>query len=251
MALEVSSDNGTTSENAKAKVGANVVKIWFAVGSSKFQLPTAPETIAIADEASFGTYTILDKGDVKIPSGISPEEITISGVLLPKSYSNHPLMQKYKNPQTVIADWQKYKEKKRRVKVSWSGIPIKLASYYYVVSVSPQLSGVQIKYDLKLVHARELNLVVKKRKKKKKNKKKKSKKGKGGKNSKARTNGAIRGTKYRVKAGDSLWSISQRCLGKIHGGWQAIAKLNHLKPPYMIHPGQVLKIPQSESAKSK
>ena len=43
MALEVSSDNGTTSlENAKAKVGANVVKIWFAVGSSKFQLPTAP-----------------------------------------------------------------------------------------------------------------------------------------------------------------------------------------------------------------
>lgn len=251
MALEVSSDNGTTSlENAKAKVGANVVKIWFAVGSSKFQLPTAPETISIADEASFGTYTILDKGDVKIPSGISPEEVTISGVLLPKSCSDHPLMQNYKNPQTVIADWQKYKEKKKRVKVSWSGLPIKLASYYYVVSVSPVLSGVQIKYDLKLVHARELNLIAKKRKKNKKNKKK-SKKGKSGKSSKARTNGAIRGTKYRVKAGDSLWSISQRCLGKIHGGWQAIAKLNNLKSPYMIHPGQVLKIPQSESAKSK
>nr|DAL46649.1 MAG TPA_asm: tail assembly protein [Caudoviricetes sp.] len=249
MALEVSSDNGTTSlDNAKAKIGANVVKIWFAVGSSKFQLPTAPETIAIAEEASFGTYTILDKGDVKKPSGISPEEVTISGLLLLESYSDHPLMQKYKSPKSVISAWQKWKKEKKRVKVSWSGLPISMYSYYYVDGLSPTMDGVQVKYDLKLVHARELTLKAKKRKKKS-NKKKNSKKGKSGKSSKARTNGAITGSKYRVKAGDSLWAISQRCLGKIHGGWQAIAKLNNLKPPYIIYPGQVLKIPQSESAK--
>lgn len=249
MALEVSSDAVTTPlDTAKAKIGANVVKIWFAVGKSKFQLPTAPETISISEEGSFGTYTILDKGDVKKPSGISPEEITISGLLFSKSYTDHPLMQKYKNPKTVIADWQKYKDKKKRVKVSWSGLPIKLNSYFYVAALATTLDGVQIKYDLKLVHARELSLKAKKRHKKGKNKKHNGK-GKSGKSANARTNGAITGSKYRVKAGDSLWAISQRCLGKIHGGWQAIAKLNNIKPPYMIHPGQVLKIPKSESVK--
>lgn len=246
MALEVSSDAVTAPlDTAKAKIGANVVKIWFAVGKSKFQLPTAPESISIGAEGTFGTYTVLDKGEVKKPYGISPEEITISGMLFPKSSSGHPLIQEYKDPKSVIAEWQKYKNKKSRVKVSWSGLPIKLNTYFYVSALSTTLDGVQIKYELKLVNARELTVTSKKRKKKKKKKKHKGK-GKTGRNAHARTNGAATVSKYRVKSGDSLWIISQRFLGKIHGGWQAIAKLNNIKPPYIIHPGQILKLPKAK-----
>lgn len=244
MTLEVSSSVETTPQDTAKTSG---VKIWFSAGKSKFQLPTAPESISVGEEGAFGTYTILDKGEVKKPYGTTPAEITISGMLFQKNDSAHPLVQAYKDPKTIISEWQKYKNKKSRVKISWSGIPIKLNSYFYVSALSTTLDGVQIKYDLKLVNARELSVTAKKRKKKKKRKGKG--KGKAGKNAHSRTSVTTSVSKYRVKSGDSLWSISQKYLGKIHGGWQAIAKLNNIKPPYTIHPGQIIKLPKSKSVK--
>lgn len=43
---------------------------------------------------------------------------------------------------------------------------------------------------------------------------------------------------YTVKAGDSLWKIGQ----KFKVNYMEIAKLNGINAPYIIHPGQVLKI---------
>lgn len=47
---------------------------------------------------------------------------------------------------------------------------------------------------------------------------------------------------YTVKSGDSLWMIGKR-LGV---NYLEIAKANDLHSPYVIHPGQVLKMPGSE-----
>lgn len=47
---------------------------------------------------------------------------------------------------------------------------------------------------------------------------------------------------YIVKAGDSLWQIAQHTLGK-GWRWYRIAEANNLAAPYIIHPGQRLKIP--------
>lgn len=49
-------------------------------------------------------------------------------------------------------------------------------------------------------------------------------------------------TKYTVKRGDSLWAIAKATLGS-GARWPEISKLNGLKST-LIHPGQVLKIPQ-------
>ena len=48
---------------------------------------------------------------------------------------------------------------------------------------------------------------------------------------------------YTVKAGDTLWQIAQDTLGN-GWKWPEIAEANNLKDPYIIHPGDRLKIPK-------
>lgn len=47
---------------------------------------------------------------------------------------------------------------------------------------------------------------------------------------------------YKVKSGDTLSEIAQEQLGSVKE-WRAIAAINELKEPYIIRPGDVLKIP--------
>ncbi|MFD8212229.1 LysM peptidoglycan-binding domain-containing protein [Streptomyces sp. NPDC059697] len=48
-------------------------------------------------------------------------------------------------------------------------------------------------------------------------------------------------TTYTVKAGDTLSGIAQA--HQVPGGWQEIARANHLASPYVIHPGERLVLP--------
>ncbi|MBI4049496.1 MAG: LysM peptidoglycan-binding domain-containing protein [Candidatus Doudnabacteria bacterium] len=52
-------------------------------------------------------------------------------------------------------------------------------------------------------------------------------------------------TSYVVKNGDTLFNISQQYGIK----WDLIAELNSLSEPYLLHPGQTLKIPQATTSK--
>lgn len=50
---------------------------------------------------------------------------------------------------------------------------------------------------------------------------------------------------YTVKKGDTLIGIARH--HKVRGGWKGIASLNHITKPYIIHPGQVLRLPAAPS----
>lgn len=52
-------------------------------------------------------------------------------------------------------------------------------------------------------------------------------------------------TSYTVKQGDTLFNISQQYNIK----WDLIAEINNLSEPYILHPGQNLRIPQSTTSK--
>ncbi|AEB76994.1 5'-nucleotidase [Clostridium botulinum] len=54
---------------------------------------------------------------------------------------------------------------------------------------------------------------------------------------------ASTGNTYTVKAGDTLRKIST----KYHTSWKHIAKLNNIKNPYIIFPGQILKLQENIS----
>lgn len=48
--------------------------------------------------------------------------------------------------------------------------------------------------------------------------------------------------RYRVQAGDSLWSIARDQLQNVNR-WPEIAALNQLRPPYVIYPGELIELP--------
>jgi LysM repeat protein len=48
---------------------------------------------------------------------------------------------------------------------------------------------------------------------------------------------------YTVQSGDCLMGIARKRLGDPHR-WREIANLNGIGPPYTIHPGDVLKVPE-------
>jgi LysM repeat protein len=52
-------------------------------------------------------------------------------------------------------------------------------------------------------------------------------------------------TGYTVKAGDTLFNISQ----KYNIKWDLIAQVNNLSEPYVLHTGQSIKIPQDTTSK--
>lgn len=47
---------------------------------------------------------------------------------------------------------------------------------------------------------------------------------------------------YRVEVGESLSSIARDVLGDMER-WPEIARLNQLNPPYIIHPGELMLLP--------
>ncbi|HEY8986247.1 MAG TPA: L,D-transpeptidase family protein [Streptomyces sp.] len=51
---------------------------------------------------------------------------------------------------------------------------------------------------------------------------------------------------YTVKSGDTLSGIAQA--EHVAGGWQALARTNHLTSPYIIHPGERLTLPVPATA---
>lgn len=51
-------------------------------------------------------------------------------------------------------------------------------------------------------------------------------------------------TQYTVKTGDTLFNISQ----KYNVRWDSIAQINNLNEPYILHAGQILKIPQTTTS---
>jgi LysM repeat protein len=52
-------------------------------------------------------------------------------------------------------------------------------------------------------------------------------------------------TQYTVKNGDTLFNISQQ----YNLRWDSIAQINNLNEPYLLHAGQILKIPQGTTSK--
>ena len=44
---------------------------------------------------------------------------------------------------------------------------------------------------------------------------------------------------YEIKSGDTLFNVSQ----KYNLSWQTLAKINNLSEPYILRPGQKIKIP--------
>lgn len=222
---------------------------------AKIHIPVNPEKLQLGSDAKFISFVPINGGEVKIPHGSAPEEISWSGIFMGAANKSMPFMREYTAPNTLVSKFKTIRDKGTKCAVQVTGT--KINGDYYVSSFKGKYSGGygDFYYDIKLVAAREITISsVQKKVETKKNstteKRKEPAKKKSNTATKAKT------TSYTIKKGDCLWAIAQKYLGS-GSRYTEIVKLNLSKLDaaakkyghknsnngYWIFPGTTITIP--------
>lgn len=181
-------------------------------GHTKFQIPVNPEKIQIGSEAKFTTYDTIGLGNVKIPRGREPLEISWSGKFVGATKKKQPYVTSWKKPETLIKALQTYRNNGTVITLSITGANV--SGKFYISSFKGKYSGGygDFDYDIKLIEYREIKIYTTKELKKTTASKKKNTTTRKTTTSKSTTTSKT--TTYTVKNGDTLWGIATSKLGK-------------------------------------
>ena len=93
----------------------------------KFQFPSLPEKVSLKTETSYASYTILDLGEVRIPNGNAPDQVSWDAAFYGEARKNMPLfVRKWIEPQTAIKTLKQWKENGTPLKLVVAGTLINL-----------------------------------------------------------------------------------------------------------------------------
>lgn len=207
--------------------------------SEGFVLPINPQSFELAGAALNQKVTLLNMGEVNLLGHRGLITGSLSG-FFPSERSPH-FKRADRTPIAYIRLLEKWRDSQTPIRLIVSGSEINLAMAIDKVTHSVREGDDDIYYTLELSEYRELNVpTVKVSTKVKSN----------GLNSRPNTQATAK--TYTVKAGDSLWSISEKTgLGganypKLYSANRSVIDEKNKgtgNPRYTIYPGQVFTIP--------
>ena len=206
--------------------------------NDRLQFPMLPTEISVKKGNQFASYTILQKGEVKIPSGTQLDSFSWSGILPGKKRRNDPYIRAWQSPKAIynwITNLKAKGGKPVKARLLITETPINCDVYLSVFQATPTGGYGDINYSITLTQAKQIKVT------------KSAKKVQvlmNAPNNEERPSAPAAQT-YTVVKGDCLWKIAQ----KFYGNGSQYTKIYEANKgtiggnPNLIYPGQVLTIP--------
>ena len=206
--------------------------------------PMLPEEIKVITGGLFAEYTILKKGTVKVPSGRDLTGFTWDGILPGEIRKNAPYVNGWTDPKQLQVLWSIYERDGIKLRLMVTETPINHDVYIESYDMTYKHGMGDYAYTLNLLHAIDLKINL------------------SGENGSGSASASPRPAppgmqSYTVNPGEDLWTIAQ----KMYGDGKRYMEVYNLnkdvidewnvdketgkpgKDLEMIHPGQVLIIP--------
>jgi len=202
----------------------------------RLRFPMLPTEISVKLANQFGTYTIMDIGEVKIPSGTSLDAISWNGIFPGKNRKKAPYVHGWQEPKAIyrwIEDLKAKRGKPVKARLLITEAPINCKVYLSSFTGTPTGGYGDINYSISLIRAKDINISTDSPSKASNNE------------AAAERSAPKKEETYTVKKGDCLWKIAQKFYGKgsdytkLYEANKSVVGSN----PNLIYPGQVLTIP--------
>lgn len=129
--------------------------------SEELQLCMTPESIRVRTGASFRSYSIVERGEVKLPKGEKLTEISWSGIFPHAGILLYPGIthSAWQDPQEIVKDLERWKESGDKIHLLVTQTPINLEMYLKDFSWLIEKLG-DYKYEISLVAAKDLQVLT-------------------------------------------------------------------------------------------
>ncbi len=210
-------------------------------GEEGFILPVLPEKIEINEDGDNETFNVINLGEVNTINKPKLSEISFESYF-PLNRGPYVSSEELFSPSFYINKIREWRDKKQKIRFIFTGgSPLELNDLFIIESFKLSEKGGEvgdIYYSIELKryipYAAKKVVIVTKQNTKNKTAAVKAKPPRPVEKSKQKT--------HTVVSGDTLWHIAKRYLGD-GARYPEIAKLNNIKNPNLIYPGQVFKIP--------
>lgn len=198
--------------------------------NEQIQLAMPPEEVKARTSASFRTFNIIERGEVKIPKGEQLTDISWTGYLPGATMLMYGFTRAaaWQQPKEIIATFKRWREDGSKLKLLITQTPINLD--VYIKAFDYEFSGGQgnVKYTINLIAAKEMKILTVEESDAQRKAKENSQNDLLTRATKSRTGMLIGNVR-------NLWELAQILSGN-GGNWEAIGDLNGIDQPDVLDP---------------
>lgn len=211
----------------------------------RFRFPVLPKEIKVSYGATFYNYSIINVGEVKLPSGQQLDSVYWDGMFPGKARQYDPYIKEWQEPKSCHNRILNYKNQGKKLRLLITETPINID--VYIESYNESFSGGygDCNYTLNLSQAKDLKIYTS--------------------GSVSSTTATVKNNSqaterpsslpaktYIVVKGDSMWGIAQKMMGngsrypELYEANKSLIDAESKKrnsEKYSIYPGQILSIP--------
>ncbi|WP_315117783.1 LysM peptidoglycan-binding domain-containing protein [uncultured Clostridium sp.] len=208
-------------------------------GEEGFTLPVLPEKIEFSESGDNKTFDIINLGEISSINKPKLTQISFESYF-PKNIGPYVSSEQLFSPNVYISKMREWREKKQKIRFIFTGSPLDINDLFTIENLKLTEKGGEVgdiyySIELKVYRPYSAKKVVIDNKQNNTNKA----------TAKSKPSRPVEKPKQKIHtvvSEDTLWHIAKRYLGD-GARYPEIAKLNNIKNPDLIYPGQVFKIP--------